>query len=160
MLPVCADGDGIAHRQIEQLGALLDELDVGLVSIEPAQDFAAINLAATTLLNVPSGSTTASEFTAIIRALANRAINRRKASDQLSAVQHDPAALLRTTWEFADAPTHLGVVSKPAPYPGFNGRIWAFYDNSALQFGTSRTRRAARILDRQTCHGVRGARGT
>jgi PAS domain S-box-containing protein len=132
VLSVRADDDGIAHGQIEQLGALLDELDVGLVSVDPAQDFATINRTVATLLNVPPGSTTASEFTAIIRALANRAINRRKANDQLSTVQHDPAAQLRTTWEFADAPTHLGVVCKPAPYPGFNGRIWAFYDNSAL----------------------------
>ena len=146
VLPVCADGDGIAHRQIEQLGALLDELDVGLVSIEPDQDFAAINLAAATLLNVPSGSTTASEFTAIIRALANRAINRRKANDQLSTVQNDPAALLRTTWEFAGAPTHLGVVCKPAPYPGFHGRIWAFYDNSALAQAVEASERGDALL--------------
>jgi sigma-B regulation protein RsbU (phosphoserine phosphatase) len=146
LLSVCADDDGIAHRQIEQLGALLDELDVGLVSVDSAQDFATINLTAAALLKVPSGSTTASEFTAIIRALANRAIDRRKANDQLSTVQHDPAALLRTTWEFADAPTHLGVVCKPAPYPGFNGRIWAFYDNSALAQAVEASERGDALL--------------
>lgn len=146
MLSVCADNDEVTHREVEQLGALLDELDVGLVSVDPARDFATINLSAAALLNVPSGATTASEFTAIAQALANRAINRFKAADQLAAVERNPAAVMRTTWEFADAPTHLGVVCKPAPFPGFTGRIWAFYDNSALAQAVEASDRADALL--------------
>ena len=124
--------DRSTHPQIGQLAALLDELDIGLVSVAPAEDFAHVNRSAAALLDVPAGDTTPSMCATIIGALADRALNRTESTAATQRMERDPTAALKTTWVFSESPTHLGVVSKPAPYPGLRGRIWTFTDNSPL----------------------------
>ncbi len=131
MLRAAADSRDI-RRQVAQLAGLLDELDVGLVSVDSTIDFAHVNASAAELLKIPAGHTTATAFTDFMRRLAGETINNADTLAALRQLERDPTAQLRTTWLFPHSPTHLGVVCKPAPYPGFTGRIWAFYDNSAL----------------------------
>ena len=114
------------------LSGLLSDLDIGLVWVDTAANFGNVNRPAAALLNVATGDTTASEVVGPIRELADRALNRTEATAATRRMEQDPAAELKTTWVFSESPTHLGVVSKPAPRPGFTGRIWAFTDNSAL----------------------------
>ena len=127
-----ADGAEGLGAQAAKTGAVLDIVDVGLVSLDLARDAAHVNRSAAALLKYPEGFTTASAFSEVIRALARRALNQADVAVALRRLKHDSLAELRTTWLFADAPTHLGVVSKPAPDISAEGRIWAFYDNSAL----------------------------
>ncbi len=143
-------GGADRFSRVEQLAALLDELDVGLVSVDAAADFANVNGAAAKLLSIAPGNTTATEFTQIMEDLAGRAVNHQEAAAHLAVVRQDPVAAIRTTWTFADEPCHLGVVSKPAPYPGFDGRIWAFYDNSVLAEAMEARQRAKDLLRAST----------
>lgn len=131
MLRAVADSRSV-RRQVAQLAGLLDELDVGLVSVDSATDFAHVNASAAELLKVRAGHTTATEFTDIMRRLAGETLNHADTRAALRQLELDPTAQLRTTWLFSQSPTHLGVLCKPARYPGFTGRIWAFYDNSPL----------------------------
>ena len=124
--------DGTLHSQAGLVGRIFDELDVGLVSTDVAHDFAHVNETAAGLLKTPAGETTARTFNEVLRQLARRALNHADVAGDWTRLREDPAATLKTTWQFEGAPTHLGVVCKPAPYPGFDGRIWAFYDNSFL----------------------------
>lgn len=127
-----ATGEPLGHDQLAQFGGLFDELDVGVVSVDPGSDFATINEAAAALLNVAPGSTTATRFATVTRELASRTLDSDDAAQLLHSVETDPAAGFQSTWTFAGSPTHLGIVSKPAPYCGIDGRIWAFYDNSLV----------------------------
>ena len=138
------------YSRVEQLAALLDELEVGLASVDPEGDFATVNEAAAALLDTCPGTTTATAFADVIRRLAGRALNHAEAVEQIRAVEKDPATEFKTTWTFASAPTHLGVVSRPAPYAGFNGRIWAFYDNSILAEAIDAGRRADALVRART----------
>ena len=130
------------HRQIAQLAGLLDEIDVGLVSVDSGADFAHVNQSAASLLNIIAGRTTATAFSGIMRRLAGETLNSADTLAVLRQLEQDPSAELRTTWLFPHSPTHLGVVCKPAPFPGFIGRIWAFYDNSALARAMAASARA------------------
>ena len=125
-------GEPLTHDQLAQFGGLFDELDVGVVSVDPGSDFATVNEAAAALLDIDPGNTTATRFATVTRQLAERTLNSGDAAELLQSVETDPAAEFQSTWTFAGSPTHLGIVSKPAPYCGSNGRIWAFYDNSVI----------------------------
>ena len=114
------------------LAGVFDEVDVGLVSVNPDSDFAHVNRTAAALVNMPVGDATVAAFNGAIANLAQRALNQGEVAEWLGSLERDPTAEFKSLWVFADYPTHLGVVSKPAPYPGFDGRIWAFYDNSPL----------------------------
>jgi len=131
LLPEAANGRTSAH-DVALVGDIFDTLDVGLVSVDSVRDFASVNAAAAEVLGVTPGITSATGFMAVVRDLAARARNRTEASALLDSVERDPSGQFRSNWAFAEAPTLLGVVSKPAPYPKFVGRIWAFYDNSAI----------------------------
>ena len=115
-----------------RMSGLLDDLDVGLVSVHSVQDFAHVNGAAARLLNIPAGNTTAAEFATVMKNLAQRAVNKAAIAADASSLELDPTAAYKSVWVFPEPPTHLGVVSKPAPYSRFDGRIWAFYDNSPV----------------------------
>lgn len=120
------------HTQLGRLAGLLDELDVGLVSVDSADDFANVNRTAAVLLGMTPGNATATEFYVALETIAARAINRTEIEAEELLHSRDHSAESRSTWLFADPPTHLGVVCKPAPFTGFVGRIWAFYDNSRI----------------------------
>ena len=124
--------DNFDRDEIARFGELLDTLNLGVVSVDPADDFAHVNRAAAALLDFPAGVTAASAFTAHLTELAARSVNSAETTAIVGDVGCDPSAEVTSTWLFPESPTHLGVVSKPAPYPGFEGRIWAFYDNSFL----------------------------
>lgn len=139
-------GSKTADSDAGRTGALFDELDVGVVSVESDRDHAHVNAAAAALLSIPAGDTTATAFAGVVRALARRALNQTDVARALRQLEHDPAAEFKTTWRFREAPTHLGVVSKPAARTGFNGRLWAFYDNSALAQAIEVSSRATALL--------------
>ena len=118
--------------EIARLGELVDALDLGLATVDYARDFAHVNETAAALLNFRTGVTTASAFTALLRTRARESLNQTETLGMVRQLQQDHTTEMRSTWLFAESPTHLGVVSKAAPYPDFDGRIWAFYDNSFL----------------------------
>lgn len=120
------------ESEIVRLGALVDALDLGLATVDYARDFAHVNHTAATLLNFRDGVTTASAFTALLRTRARESLNQTETMGMVRQMQQDHTTEVRSTWLFAEPPTHLGVVSKAAPYRDFDGRIWAFYDNSFL----------------------------
>ena len=128
--------------QVGLLAGLFDEVDVGVVSVDAESDFAHVNRTAAALVNMPAGNVTAAEFDDAIAKLGARALNQSEVAEWLGSLKNAPAAEIKSLWVFADYPTHLGVVSKPAPYPGFAGRIWAFYDNSALAQAVQASNRA------------------
>ncbi len=117
-------------RTLGRLGSLLDELEVGLVSVQTSRDAAQVNDTAATLLGIPAGPITGTEFEAAIRALGGRALNPDDTAEAIAALDPDSDVDFRLTWALSGTPTHLGVVSKPATWLG--GRVWAFYDNSRV----------------------------
>jgi serine phosphatase RsbU (regulator of sigma subunit) len=120
----------VAPRTVARMSALLDELDVGLVAVDTSRDYCHVSEAASALLGIPAGPTTAAACDAVILDLAGRAINTEGTADVAAALEGDSDVDFKATWVFSEAPTHLGVVSKPAPW--LSGRIWAFYDNSRV----------------------------
>lgn len=137
------DPDG---RDGRLAGLVLDGVNVGLVSVDPTRDIAHVNQSAAALIGGREGSTTAAAFATSIRNLARRATNQADIAVALRKLKHDPLAEVRATWTFAEAPTHLGVVSKPDPYSGPGGRVWAFYDNSAIAQAIEESNHAFALL--------------
>lgn len=115
---------------IAALGSVFDELNVGLVAVEPGIGLANVNQSAAALLGVPAGNTTAAAFELVVDDLIARALNQAEVTSAIRDLE--TIGEFKSTWVFADAPTHLGVVAKPAPFPHSNGRLWAFYDNSFI----------------------------
>lgn len=136
----------IDHSATEDHVALLDALEVGLVWVDPLVGAGTVNITAAKLLGIAPGSIAASEFALTLENLVERCLDRAAAELELARLYGDPEAELKTSWRFADAPTHLGVVCKPAPYPLTAGRIWAFYDNSALAIAMDTANRAHDLL--------------
>lgn len=126
--------------------ALLDGVDVGMVWVDPASELANVNRTAAELLGLNPGAMAASDFAATVGKLVDRCLDRAAAQQELRLLAGNPAAELKTTWRFPDEPTHLGVMSKPAPYPLTAGRIWAFYDNSVLAEAIESANRAQGLL--------------
>ena len=121
---------------------LLDELEVGLVSVDSAGELAYVNHAAARLLGVPAGRITAAEFSGVIEDLAGRALNRDEVASEMARVALDPAGEIKSTWVFTGTPSHLGVVSKPGP----GERIWAFYDNSPVAEAIDAANQASALI--------------
>lgn len=141
-----ADAGQMSRSQVGLLAGLFDELDVGVVLVDAESDFANVNRTAAALVNMPAGDVTATEFNDALVKLAARALNQSEVAEWLGSLENGHAAEFKSLWVFADSPTHLGVVSKPAPYPGFTGRIWALYDNSALAQAVEASNRANALL--------------
>ena len=120
----------VAPRTVARMGVVLDELDVGLVAFDASRDYCHVNETASELLGIPTGPTTAAACSDVIHELAGRAINIEDTTEVAAALEAGSDIDFKATWVFSGAPTHLGVVSKPAPWLG--GRIWAFYDNSRV----------------------------
>ena len=120
------------HRRVARVCTLLDELDVGLVTVDPGHDLAHVNVAAATILGIPAGDTTASEFGEAVDRLARRACDPAETLAELRRLRFGRDTELKTTWQFPDAPTHLGIVCKIAARHGLDGQMWMFYDNSRL----------------------------
>ena len=139
-------GEPVTHGQFALFGNLFDELDVGVILVDPGTDFASVNRTAAELLNIDSGTLTATRFAAIINDLAARALNRGEIAGLLKSADGDPSVAFQSTWSFAGSPTHLGVVSKPAPYLGIHGRIWAFYDNSMVASAVDSASEASALI--------------
>lgn len=114
------------------LAGLFNELEIGLATIDWVRGVAHVNRTAAKLLDIPAGDITPSEFEAIVAGIAGRATNRSEAVACLNALDDDPATEFTSTWVLGGYPDHLGVMSKPARYPGFTGRIWSFRDNSPV----------------------------
>lgn len=140
------DGSALTRDQLASFGELFDELDVGVVAVDPCTDFAAVNQTAASLLHISAGTTTAELFAEATSALAARAVNRSEVAALVQSVADDRAAQFQSTWEFASSPTHLGVVSKPAPTLGAAGRIWAFYDNSLIAAAVNASSEASALI--------------
>lgn len=134
----------VAPRTVARMGAVLDELEVGVVSVDAEREVAHVNTAAADLLDIPAGPMPAAEFDLVIHALAGRALNTEETAVAEQALHPDATVEFKTTWVFTDPPTHLGVVSKPAPW--VDGRIWAFYDNSRVATAIDSANRANALL--------------
>ena len=133
-----------APRTLARMGVVLDELDVGLVAIDHGRESAHVNESASAMLGIPAGLATAAECAAVVRKLAGRAINTEDTERVAAALEAGSAVDINVTWVFSQPPTHLGVVSKPAPW--LNGRIWAFTDNSSMAEATASADRANAML--------------
>ncbi len=134
------------HGEMSRRAVLLDGLGIGLVSVAVSSDFAHVNDTAAKLLSIPPGSTSATEFGAALGGLAGRAARDAEALTEIARLVADPSAELTTTWQLSDGPSQVGVVSKPAPYPWFDGRIWAFFDNSTLADAVATANRANALI--------------
>ena len=117
---------------IERLSGLSDDLTIALVAVDWTSGNAVVNGAASALLDLPVGTHPTAEFTAALKNLAARALNHHEADALIATIDGQSRATVSSTWVFPETRTYLGVVSKPATYPGFAGRIWAFNDNSLL----------------------------
>ena len=133
-----------APRTLARMGVVLDELDVGLVAIDHGRESAHVNESASAMLGIPAGVATAAECAAVVRKLAGRAINTEDTERVAAALEAGSDVDINVTWVFSQPPTHLGVVSKPAPW--LNGRIWAFTDNSSMAEATASADRANAML--------------
>ena len=134
------------HTQLGRLIGLLDHLDVGLAAVDAADDFATLNNTAAALLGTAPGTMTAARFYAVLQDVADRATNRAEIEADEDPMTWDCTAEVRSTWLFPDPPTHLGVVCKPARFAGFDGRVWAFYDNSRIAEAMDAANRAGALV--------------
>ena len=134
----------VAPRTVARIGVVLDELDVGLVAFDATRDYCLVNETASTLLGVRAGHMSASVCKAAIHDLAGRAINAPDKVKVAAALEPGSDVAYKSTWVFSGAPTHLGIVSKPAA--GLGGRVWAFYDNSRMVQAIDSADRANALL--------------
>ena len=100
--------DSFDRDEIARFGGLLDSLNLGVVSVDSADDFAHVNHAAAELIGFPAGVTTASAFTAHMTELARRSVNSAETLAMVGGLCSDPSAELTSTWLFPESPTHWG----------------------------------------------------
>lgn len=125
---------------------LLDELEVGLAAVDIGRRVVEVNESAAKLIGFPPGTAPLPQFIDALHRLADRSIEPETAHAQLRSISSDHHGTLKTTWRFPDAPTHLGVVSRPSDTIGPDGRLWAFYDNSVLAEAMETANRAHELL--------------
>lgn len=130
--------------QVERLRATVDNVEVGLVSLDPGLGQASVNRAAAKLLNLPEGKNEVSAFAAAMARLITMAVNRGEIAQMQAALQSDPLAEIDGLWRFPESPTDVRVVSFRTQQGDFDGRVWAFYDESELAqaLGSSEQARA------------------
>lgn len=145
-LPRAVSAAITGRPRVHQFASALDELDIALVAVDSADHWAVVNRAAASMLDLPVGHMEAREFAAVLKGLATRALNQSEVHPLMESVHNDRMAAFSSTWVFADTPTYLGVASKPAKYPGFDGRIWAFYDNSHVARAVDGDRQADALI--------------
>lgn len=118
--------------EVDRLRAVIDVLDVGVVSVDPGIGQASINPRAAGLLHLAPGKHSASVFAAALAALAQRAVNQGVVALSQVALDADPHGDVDCVWQFDRPPTHLRVLSMVTHHGGFEGRVWQFHDESAM----------------------------
>ncbi len=130
----------------ERLRAVVDELREAVVAVDTVRNHANANKTAAHILGLARGVNPMSAFTTALAGLADRALNGTEllaAVDQLGA---DPGAEISCTLRFTENPTHLVVTSTAIRQAGFDGRVWVFYDESALSQALESSERTRVIL--------------
>lgn len=113
-----------------RLDAVVNALNEGVVTVDHQTGQATVNPVAAALLDIPPGSGTAIEFADAMRSLFGRAVNR----PEITAVADGPVDEPGTevTWRFGTQPSHVRVACTEVRNEGFDGRVWVFTDESAL----------------------------
>lgn len=118
--------------EVERLRAVVNSLGDAVVTVDTLWGQASVNAAAAELLKLPQGKNPASGFRAALGDLVWRALNRDEIVVDLERLKSNPFADIHCALRFSQSPTHVTLVSKAVHQPGFIGRTWVFYDESAL----------------------------
>lgn len=118
--------------ELQRLRAVVNGLHEAVATVDLIAEHTHLNTAAAQLLGVPEGRNPISEFRAALTALAQKAGNGEEFGELAGRLRTDPDGDLDFVLRFDDAPTHLLVTSKAVRHQSFQGRIWVFYDESAV----------------------------
>lgn len=132
--------------ELQRLRAVMNGLHDAVVTVDLATEQTYLNNSAARLLALPAGGNTTADFRAAVTALAQRALNGEEFGAAAVQFRREPDAELEFMLRFAEPPTHLLVTSKAVRHLNFQGRIWVFYDESALSQALESAERTRDLL--------------
>lgn len=132
--------------ELQRLRAVVSGMHDAVVTVDQTLDQTHLNAAAAHLLGLPEGSNPIVDFRTAVTALAARATNGEEFGAVAGRLTKDPEAELEFVLRFEESPTHLLVTSKAVRHQSFAGRIWVFYDESALSQALESAERARDLL--------------
>ena len=132
--------------ELERLRAVVNGLHDAVATVDQIGEQTHLNKRGAQLLGLPEGKNTASDFRAAVTGLAERAIHGEEFGAVAARFRTDPAGDLEFMLRFAEQPTHLLVTSKAVRHQNFQGRIWVFYDESALSQALESAERSLDLL--------------
>lgn len=118
--------------ELQRLRAVVSGMHDAVVTVDQILGQTHLNAAAAKLLGLPEDANSVVDFRAAVTALAARANNGEEFGRVAAQLTKDPEAELEFVLRFDEPPTHLLVTSKAVSHQSFAGRIWVFYDESAL----------------------------
>lgn len=132
--------------ELLRLRAVVNGLHDAVATVDLVAEQAHLNTSAARLLGLPEGRNTTSEFRAAVIALAERATNGEEFGAAAVRFRDAPNTELEFMLRFAESPTHLLVTSQAVRHQTFQGRIWVFYDESALSGALESAERTRDLL--------------
>lgn len=132
--------------ELQRLRAVVSGIHDAVVTVDQTLGHTHLNAAAARLLQLPEGSNPLADFRTAVTALAAKATNGEEFGALAGRLAKDPEAGLEFVLRFDTAPTHLLVTSKAVRHQGFAGRIWVFYDESALSQALESAERTRDLL--------------
>lgn len=132
--------------ELQRLRAVVSGMHDAVVTVDRTLGQTHLNAAAARLLGLPEGGNAITDFRAAVTALASRALNGEEFAAVAARLARDPNYELEFVLRFDESPTHLLVTTKAVRHRNFAGRIWVFYDESALSHALESAERTRDIL--------------
>ena len=132
--------------ELQRLRAVVNGLHDAVATVDLVGEQTHLNKRAAQLLGLAEGRNSASDFRAALTALAERAINSEEFGAAATQFRTDPVGDVEFMLRFAESPTHLLVTSKAVRHQNFQGRVWVFYDESALSQALESAERSLDLL--------------
>lgn len=134
------------HSELQRLRAVVSGMHDAVVTVDQTLGHTHLNAAAARLLGLPEGRNPIVDFRTAVTDLAARADNGEEFGAYAAQLARDPEAELEYVLHFRESPTHLLVTSKQVRHQSFAGRIWVFYDESALSQALESAERTRDLL--------------
>ena len=132
--------------ELQRLRAVVSGMHDAVVTVDQVLRQTHLNGAAAQLLGLPEGTNPIADFRTAVTALAARAHNGEEFGAVAAQLASDPEFELEFVLRFTGSPTHLLVTSKAVRHQSFEGRIWVFYDESALSDALESAERTRDLL--------------
>ena len=132
--------------ELQRLRAVVSGLHEAVATVDLLTEQTHLNTAAAQLLALAEGKNPISDFRIAVTTLAERATNGKEFGEIAGRLRSDPEAEIEFILRFTEPPTHLLVTSKALRQGDFQGRIWVFYDDSALSQALESAERTRDLL--------------